>query len=113
MKTIMIPTTNELYEIPNYKKYELPNKVVDYIKQLEEENKNDYFVHMKEWAKTVGNNVKLRQIIDKAIEYINKLQNFKIKYVMLEEKELYASEKDFVKDLLDILRGETNGKGNN
>ena len=70
MKTIMIPTTNKLYKIPNYKTYELPNKVVDYIKQLEEENKNHYFVHMKEWAKAVGNNVKLRQIIDKAIEYI-------------------------------------------
>ena len=46
----------------------------------------------------------LQSKIDKAIEYINKLKNFKIKYVMLEEKELYASEKDFVKDLLDILK---------
>lgn len=48
--------------------------------------------------------VYLQSKIDKAIEYINKLKNFKIKYVMLEEKELYASEKDFVKDLLDILK---------
>ncbi len=48
----------------------------------------------------------LQSKIDKAIEYINKLKNFKIKHVMLEEKELYASEKDFVKDLLDILKEE-------
>ena len=44
--------------------------------------------------------------VDKAIEYIEKLKNFKIKYVMLEEKELYATENDFVKDLLEILKGE-------
>ena len=46
----------------------------------------------------------LQSKIDKAIEYINKLENFKIKYVMLEEKELYASEKDFVKELSNILK---------
>lgn len=38
-----------------------------------------------------------------AIEYIKKLKNFKIKCVVLEEKELYASENDFVKELLEIL----------
>ena len=46
----------------------------------------------------------LQQRIDKAIEYIKKLQKFKIKYVlMFEEKELYATENDFVKELLAIL----------
>ena len=41
--------------------------------------------------------------IDEVREYIEKLKNFKIKYVMFEEKELYASENDFVKDILEIL----------
>lgn len=44
--------------------------------------------------------------IEAAIEYIKSLKNFKIKYVMLEEKEMYATENDFVKDLLNILNGE-------
>ena len=46
-------------------------------------------------------------IIKEVREYIKKLKNFKIKYVMFEEKELYASENDFVKDILEILdKGE-------
>ena len=46
-------------------------------------------------------------IIKEVREYIEKLKNFKIKYVMFEEKELYASENDFVKELLEILdKGE-------
>ena len=69
------------------------NQPQDYIEIIEKEN--------EEYIEIINN---LQSKIDKAIEYINKLKNFKIKYVMLEEKELYASEKDFVKDLLDILK---------
>lgn len=45
----------------------------------------------------------LQIVLDKIKEYIKELKNFKIKYVMLEEKELFASEKDFVKDILELL----------
>ena len=46
-------------------------------------------------------------IIKEVRKYIKELKNFKIKYVMFEEKELYASENDFVKDILEILdKGE-------
>lgn len=66
--------------------YGLDDDLIKYIRKIESSNKN------------------LQSKIEKAIEYIENLKNFKIKYVMLEERELYASEKDFVKDLLDILR---------
>ena len=46
---------------------------LDYIDKLEEENKNDYFIHMKEWARAIGNNANLRQRIDKAIEQLEEI----------------------------------------
>ena len=75
------------------------------IAQYEE---NDSELSKETIIELTNKNMDLQQRIDKAIEYIEKLKNFKIEYLMLEEKKLYASEKDFVNDLLDILRGESN-----
>ena len=84
------------------------NKQDKTIKDLKERNdklSNQCLLSQVRENATQRKNKELQQRIDKAIEYIEKLKNFKIEYVMLEEKELYASEKDFVNDLLDILRG--------
>ena len=75
------------------------------IAQYEE---NDSELSKETIIELTNKNMDLQQRIDKAIEYIEKLKNFKIEYLMLEEKKLDASEKDFVNDLLDILRGESN-----
>lgn len=100
MKIIMIPTKNELYEIPNYEKYELPNKVVDYIKQLEEESKNNYFVHMKKWAKALGNNVKLQDRINKALDLLKTLDEDTLSNMQLTS--------EIIGHIEYILRGKNN-----
>lgn len=76
---------------------------LDYIDKLEEENKNDYFIHMEEWARAIGNNANLRQRIDKAIKCIEKLDENK-----LEIGDNLLILDNYLSDLLDILRGKDN-----
>ena len=78
MKKIMIPTTYKPYEIPEYKGYELPNKVVEYIEYLEKQESS-----------------KLLRIINEAIEYIENIYNGKD---YIDDISMY--------DLLKILKGE-------
>ena len=83
----MIPTTYVSYEFPEYKNYEVPNKVVDYIEYLE---KQEPYL--------------LKRRIDKAIEYIEKN-----KY--RETNEYNDTNEQIVveaKHLLEILKGEDN-----
>ena len=66
---------------------------------------NEDYDYFNEWdlEQAKKEYLKLHLIIKEVREYIEALKNFKIKYVMFEEKELYASENDFVKDILEIL----------
>lgn len=73
-------------------------------------SKNDYD---RLYGELTDKNIVLHQeldqyknIIKEVREYVKKLKNYKIKYMMFEEKELYASENDFVKELLEILDKE-------
>lgn len=114
MKKIMIPTTYKPYEMPDYKEYNVPNKVVEYIehlekqekqtiKELEEENKK-----LKEVQCTfcgtgcLKMREELQQRIDKAIEYIK--QDYEKNQEVIE----YCNFEDFYKRLLKILKGEEN-----
>ena len=68
----------------NYKEELL---LVNYIKQLQQENK------------------KYKEVIDKAIEYINKFEDIKAYYSYEENGyEEYNYEEDFKNDLLEILK---------
>ena len=50
---------------------------------------------------------KLRDRIDKAIEYIEQFENIKAYYIWIEDGyEEYNYDEDFKKDILNILRGE-------
>jgi len=88
MKKIMIPTTYKPYEIPEYKEYNVPNKVVEYIEYLEKQE-----------------NFKLLQRIDKAIKHIETHQ--------LCYQSQYEEMSGFDNHLLDILRGEDEFKKGN
>lgn len=88
----------------------------EYQKKYREQHKEKYKEYQKKYWAEHGEEINAKRRnrkaykfrCNKAIEYLEELKNFKIKYVMLEEKELYASEKDFVSDLLNILRGDKN-----
>ena len=87
MKKIMIPTTYKPYEIPEYKGYELPNKVVEYIEYLEKQESS-----------------KLLRIINEAIEYIEEYEE-----TLKEHNGDWLNYRDGFKPyLLKILKGEEN-----
>ena len=89
MKKIMIPTTYKPYEIPEYKGYELPNKVVEYIEYLEKQESS-----------------KLLRIINEAIEYIEKHKQIAMFADLRKEgTHQYTIECD-ADELLKILKGE-------
>ena len=86
------------------KQFEKANKEIERLnKELQDtkEHLGEYLYEQEE------ENKRLNNIIQEVREYIKKLNNFKIKYVMFGEKELYASENDFIKELLEILDKES------
>lgn len=74
----MIPISFETYEIPEYKQFVVPNKVVEYIEYLE---KQEAYI--------------LKRRIAKAIEYIEHIPTQPVIRV-------------FKKELLEILKGDNN-----
>lgn len=90
MKTIEIPTTYKPYEVPEYKEYNVPNKVVEYIEYLE---KQDSF--------------ELLNRINKAIEYCEDITS---RAIDISDTDYDLGQDFTARDILTILRGKDNGK---
>ena len=118
MKKIMIPTTYKPYEMPDYKEYNVPNKVVEYIEHLEKQEKQtikELEEELKElradYSMVVTENKKLKTERNKAIEFIEK--NIELNNGALSNREeLIVSKHDLIKNetallncLINILKG--------
>ena len=97
------------------------DKRKEYLKKWREDNKEHISNYRKEYAKTHDSSFKklqnkykqlqeenkqLKEVIDNAIEYINKCENIKAYYEYIDEDgyDEYNYEEDFKKELLDILK---------
>ena len=84
---IKIITLGDIFR--NLETEEQAFEFLKYIKNLQQENQ------------------KYKEVIDKAIEYINKCENIKAYYEYIDEDgyDEYNYDEDFKKELLDILKG--------
>ena len=92
------------------------NKLLDYITNLQEENiklkelcdkyEEEHKTTFEYWKHLIKEDYKARN--EKAIEYINKLNNYRFEFTFdnVDRHEIVGCEKNFVKDLLNILKGD-------
>jgi len=90
-----------LHDLFNQIQYELCEQYEEEIERLKElcdKYEEEHKTTFKEWQDTIKR-------IDKAIEYIEHLEWVEMSFDMLGKERIRGTTKDFVNELLDILKG--------